>query len=104
MMVRLNKNDLQSVLVWGLSYVEKCKELRLPFEEEEVIILKKLGKARDKACGYEKGLFEKNHEIEFSKVFCRSKKASRNPESFPISKWKGRKATVSFKKKKEASK
>ena len=61
MMARLNKQDLQEVLVWGLNYQSKCEELGIKWDETEIRMLKKFGALRDKAWSYPKGRFEENH-------------------------------------------
>lgn len=60
-MVRLNKRDLQEIVLWGVSYKMKCEDVDVKFEKDEIDTLVKVGKARDKAWNYEKGLFEENH-------------------------------------------
>ena len=67
MMVRLNKKDLQSILVWGVTYRDGCIEVGLQPDKEEDATILKIGRARDKAWKYPRGLFERNHP-EFAEV------------------------------------
>ena len=58
---RLNKQDLQSIVCWGVAYKDKCEEVGLKFEADEEATLRKLGKIRDKTWRNKEGLFEENH-------------------------------------------
>jgi hypothetical protein len=60
MMVRLNKKDLQALALWGVVYRDSCIEVGLQPDKDEDATLVKIGRARDKAWKYQKGLFERN--------------------------------------------
>jgi len=44
----INKLEIQLLALWGYTYKQKSEEVGLPFEEDELRLLKKIDKLRGK--------------------------------------------------------
>lgn len=55
MILRINKSDLQNIILWGSVYKDDAQEVGVPFEKDEDELLSFLKEQRDKSNGIEVG-------------------------------------------------